>query len=366
MPKLNAQAKLFGVDLTQLGGEVKAAFKQLAVVLRLNRWLPHSAVQVHAMHLASPRFAKVRGQQWLGEQDMQSQQPKQPQGAAAFLLDEQYLLLRRVTLPAMPTQAVADALALEVQTISPFGWEATLWAYRQPHRAGNAAGAASTMQPYDLVLTSQALVAAALTQAGLQGRDDLEVWAQMPDVPLLLPGTAQRPRLRKEQRQLQALLAGGLILAILAAAIAMTPTLQLRARAIDAYQQLQLLAQQTQPQLAQRQQLQSAIEAVDQVREQQIRHVDHIQLLQQLTQALPDDVALQSLMVKQQTLTLQGVSDNASAVLQLLAALPGLKEVRFPSAVTRVPNSAKESFVLNAEIQTAAPNRIDPAAGAVQ
>ncbi|WP_287917800.1 PilN domain-containing protein [Comamonas sp.] len=357
MPKLNAEAKLFGMDLGHLAVEFQMAWQQLAEVLRLERWLPFSKVQVQ--HVSQGVYeARVRGSRWLSDTQTASKQSVETGvKPSVIVLDEQYFLLRQLMLPRMPAAMLKAAMYLEVQAASPFGAEDTLWEFRKEIFQGDRALAGQVQQQsLNLVITSKSLVRTALEVSNIKnsGGELQEVWlglAQQP--PILLTGYGEQGRLRKEQRQNRALIAGGVILAFLIAIVAITPTIQLRARAIDATQQLQLLAQRTTEQVAQRQQLMSAVQALEDFDAAQSMQIDHLLLLQRLTEILPDDVVLQSMNVKGQTLTLQGIGDNASAVVQLLAAAQGFKEVRLPSAVTRVPNLNKENFALAAELDPA-------------
>jgi general secretion pathway protein L len=356
MPKLNAEAKLFGMDLGHLAVEFQMAWQQLAEALRLERWLPFSRVQVQ--HDGQDVYeARVRGSRWLSETQAASKKTLETGvKPSVIVLGEQYFLVRQLMLPRMPAAMLEAAMHLEVQAASPFGAEDTLWEFRKEIFQADGAPAGQMQQPLSLVITSKALVRSALEVNNIKnsGGDLQEVWlglAQQP--PILLTGFGEQGRLSKERRQNRALIAGGVILAFLLAIVAITPTIQLRARAIDATHQLQLLAQRTTEQVAQRQQLMSAVQALEDFDAAQSMQIDHLLLLQRLTEILPDDVVLQSMNVKGQTLTLQGIGDNASAVVQLLAAAQGFKEVRLPSAVTRVPNLNKENFALAAELDPA-------------
>lgn len=355
MPKLNAEAKLFGMDLGHLAVEFQMAWQQLAEVLRIERWLPFSKVQVQDKS-QNVYEARVRGARWLSDAQAASKQSTEFKAKpTVILLDEQYFLERQLTLPRMSAAMLKAAAYLEVQAASPFGSEDTLWEFRKEILLKDGADAGQPQQQsLNLVITSKALVRDALEAHNIQNGSDAmpEVWLGLAQQrqPILLTGFGEQGRLRKEQRHNRALIAGGVFLAFLLAVVAVTPTIQLRAQAIDATHQLELLAQRTTEQVAQRQQLMTAVQALEDFDAAQSLQIDHLLLLQRLTEIFPDDVVLQSMNVKGRTLTLQGIGDNASAVVQLLAAAQGFKEVRLPSAVTRVPNINKENFALAAEL----------------
>lgn len=358
MPKLNAEARLFGVDLKQAWYEVQQALRQLTAWSGVSKWLPISIGRIEN-GADNGCHVRLRGEDW--QETLQADGHKHVKHQAApskiFVLEEAYVLERMLQLPPMPLQALQAVLALEVQALSPFAEQETLWAYRllDDTQTAGSSSTASTSQKVLLVMTSHALMKQAMDQAQMRDPQALEVWFRVQSgQPLLLTGFGESPRLAKEKKQRNYLLAGAVALAVLVLAVAITPTLQLRYRAIDAYRQLQTLAASTQDLVQQRQQLQSALQALATVEQTQAAQIDHVWLLQQLTQTLPDDVVLQSFALKKNVLTAQGYSDNASAVVQLLSAVPGFREVRLTSAVTRVPNSQKESFALSAEISTQA------------
>lgn len=349
MPKLNAEAKLFGIDLQQCWLEIQTILQQLGDVLHLERYLPRSLAR---MKEQNARQVWLRGVRWLGD-DMTAQRgldsgEQSTPAALVLLLGNDSVLVRQVRLPTMPAKSLEAALALEVQTSSPFGADETLWAYRQIRctKAEAALGHQVT-----LVLTSKALVSTAQEKVGIDASSNLEIWAEVASQPpLLIRGFGESVRLRKERKQNWYLLAGGVVVIGLLAVLAVSPTLQLRAKVLDAYDQLLNLAARTQEQTAQRQQLIAVTAQLDEFENQQAQQVNPIWVLKRLTEVLPNEVAIQSLQLKERSLIIQGIADDASAAMQRLGKEPGFHEVRFPSAVTRIPNAAKESFVLAAEI----------------
>lgn len=347
MPKLNAEAKLFGIDLQQCWLEIQTILQQLGDVLHLERYLPRSLVRTKE---PNARQVWLRGVRWLGEdtaaQPESSEQPASD--ASVVLLGDDSVLVRQVRLPAMPVKSLEAALALEVQTSSPFGVDETLWAYRLLRCMEEEAPLGHQVT---LVLTSKALVRAAQEKVGVVDGSNLEIWAEVAaQPPLLIRGFGESVRLRKERNQNWRLLAGGVVVLGLVAALAMSPTLQLRAKALDARDQLLSLAARTQEQTAQRQQLMEIAAQLDEFEKQQAQQVNPIWVLKRLTEVLPNEIAIQSLQLKERSLTIQGIAEDASVAMQRLGKEPGFHEVRFPSAVTRIPNVGKESFVLAAEI----------------
>lgn len=350
MPKLSAEAKLFGIDVQQIWLEVQLTLRQLGEALHLERYLPQSFARTQ---LPDARSAWLRGERWLSDHTedashLANHQVSSKPATSVLLLGEDAVLIRQLSFPKMPVQSLESALALEVQASSPFNEGETVWAYRQTREK---TGVISTRQSVTLVLTSRSLVRAAQVQADINDMAQVEVWAQVPaEAPILMRGFGEQARLRKESRQNWWLALGGFVVAGLLAVLAISPTLQLRAKALDAHAQLLILAGRTQEQTVQRQQLMEIAAQLEAFENAHAQQVNPILVLKRLTESLPDGVAIQSLQLKGHSLTLQGVADDASVAVQRLGAEPGFHEVRFPSAVTRIPNVAKENFVLSAEV----------------
>ena len=74
--------------------------------------------------------------------------------------------------------------------------------------------------------------------------------------------------------------------------------------------------------------------------------IEPLRILDKLTQVLPDDTSVQSFKLQGAKLTIVGLTANASSLMQLLGNQPGLRDVRAPSAATRIPGALKESYVI--------------------
>ena len=111
-----------------------------------------------------------------------------------------------------------------------------------------------------------------------------------------------------------------------------------------------------------------------------VGRIEPLRVLDKLTTVLPDDTALQSFKLQGTKVTISGDTANASALLQILGAQQGLKDVRAPSAATRMLGAPKESFVIefsldpqvfgvvaapSPAILAAAATSVAPSAGAV-
>jgi len=76
-------------------------------------------------------------------------------------------------------------------------------------------------------------------------------------------------------------------------------------------------------------------------------------MLDKLTHTAPGGARLTLLHVDGSKLTLDGSADNAAALVQTLAKLPGVHDARLASPATRLPDTGKEKFVLELQVDLA-------------
>ena len=172
-----------------------------------------------------------------------------------------------------------------------------------------------------------------------------ELWVLAADnPPIVLAGFGEAARARRIAARRRTGY-GLLLLALLVlAAVAITPTLQLRARAIEAVNAYTDLHNRTAPLARQREALVKTTDRLTVVSELVSGGVDPLTVLDLLTQALPDDTSLLNLQLQGLKVTMAGQTTNAAALMQHLSAQPGVRDVRAPSAATKPLGVTKESF----------------------
>lgn len=288
--------------------------------------------------------------------------PSSAKAAAPFVAIEvsNAIVLRRHTmLPNLASAAAAQAIALDATTHSPFPPDELVWGARRTPSAQRRG-----WHDVEIVLASRRLIRQDLAaQPGAATLENTEVWCLSEKVaePIVLAGFAEPSRQRAERRGRKlnlALLACAFALLI---AIAVSPSLQLRERALAAVQSYEQLARQAAPALAQRE---SLVRSEDQLAELLAilgEQVDPLQVVDLLTRALPDDSSLLTLQVQGLKVTLTGQTANSAALLERLGNEPGLREVRAPTAATRPPGATKDNFSIEAQIDPAALPRPVPA-----
>ena len=268
--------------------------------------------------------------------------PKTPK-FVAIQLPEELVLRRSLVLPRMSQPHGAEALLLEVRSNSPFPPEELAWGSLVRDLEGGQKHA-------DIVLTSRRHVSGFLQDRWPElatAAKAPEVWALSGEhLPVVIRGYGESRRLHGAavaQRWNWAL--AGLALA-LAALAAMTPTIQLRQRALEAADAFDAVLRRVSPLVRKRDDLAALNDRVRSLDLIAADRVDPAGVMESLTQILPDDTYLYSLDIQKTKITASGFTADASALLQKLSSDARLRNVKAPTAVTRQAGAAKEAFVI--------------------
>lgn len=357
MAALKTDARLFGLDLSGLGTQWALALRamcQWPVVSWLRPTLPVRVLMPNGDVLD---YSKQKSPLSLAvKQHVASD-------FEAIVLPEDLLLRQQVVLPALPAPDAAAALALAVQSQSPFAPDQVLWVARP---AVATAGMASGAVVHHVVLTSRPLVQTHLDATSPRllnngPQTPPEVWVDAPDAPpFVLPGFGEPRRLRRLRVGFQVNVVLCLLALCLAVAAAVTPTLQLRLRALNAVAQHTQLQQQVAPVLALREDQVKAQEQLQTLADVAGSPVSAAQVLDLVTRALPDDTSLLNFALnatdspaKPPKVVLTGNTSNAAALMQKLGNQPGLRDVKALTAATKPLGADKESFTIEATLDLA-------------
>ena len=348
MPTVEPSSRFFGLDLHALWPEIRRSWQELHRAPALAWLTPDLPVRV--LH------ADGREATWLGGKLADSANKNLPR-FDAIELPEDIVLRRVLQMPAMPQAQIAQAVDIDLRSVSPFAAADMVWGYSaQPAPTGALdvhVVLVSRKQAEQYIGTQQHRLATAT--AGATGTNAApEVWAFAPDnTPILLRGWGEAQRVQrsaKSRHLAYALLASGLFLA---GAIAITPTLQLRLRAIEALTAYDAVQVRTAPVLGQREAFVRSMEELEVLRGLLAERVDPLLLVEAMTQTLPDDTSLQSLQVQGLKITINGLTANAATLMQLLGNTSGFKNVRAPSAANRSPGATAENFIIEFELDPA-------------
>jgi len=320
--------RLFGVDLTAVPGYLRDGWAE-ALRWPAFRWLtPDEAVRViHADGTESVRQGV-------------SARPIDPPARVRFValeLADDTVLRRSLALPRLSDDEVRQAVELDARAASPFPEADLVWGYNVDR--GDRLRVA-------IALTSRQLIEQQLEAVKARLGDVApEVWVGG-ERPFVIPGYGEAPRRASARRSRMALFGLLAVTVALLGALAVTPTLQVRARAIEAVQKNEELLRAVKPQLQTRDELARLGGQIVALDKASGPRQDVVSLLDQITRQLPDDVVLNRLEISGGTVRILGQADNAAQLLQTLGANPAFSEVRAPAGITRAPAGSKEGFTI--------------------
>ncbi len=372
---ISTESRFFGLDLNQLKADILKTWR------RAPQWPPLSWLRPAQMLRLVPAEGAPTVVWESGEPVLK---PGREPVFWALELPEHMVLRKTVALPALDPQDCASAAELEVQAISPFAADDLLWGYTELSRSSKAvkllvvlASRAQT-EPYLQAQVAQQLHLQTLKgQSKAESLEQPEVWVFAPERrPVVFQGFGEQARYALGRKRLWWNVAGVALAVMLLAAIAATPTAQLRMRAIEATHAYEGMAAKTADVVAKRDTLIQSADKVAGLSELLAERIDGVQVLSMLTNVLPDDTALQSARIQGSKVTISGLTENASALMQKLSNQEGVKDVRAPSAATRMGGGNKESFTIELGLDAkvfgpktvveaaAKPQPVEPVAGA--
>jgi len=324
--------RLFGVDLATAPGYLRDGWAE-ALRWPAFRWLtPDEPIRVLGAGGAESIRAGVSARTTTS-----SSAPR----FTAVELPEDLLLRRTLALPRLTEDEVRQTVELDVRTASPFAEDETVWGYAVER---------GERLRVEIALTSRRLVAKQIEAIRAQlGEAHPEVWAGGPR-PILVPGYGEPARLAQERRTRWALFGLLAMTALLVIALAVTPTLQLHSRALEAMARSEQVAREVKPQVQARDELGRLSEQLRLLGKAAGGKQDVVALIDQITRQLPDDVAVTRLEITGTAVKIIGQADNASQLLQNLGANPAFRDVRAPSGIGRGPAGGKEGFTIELRV----------------
>jgi general secretion pathway protein L len=320
--------RLFGVDLTTVPGYLRDGWAE-ALRWPAFRWLtPDEPIRV----VQSDGTEAVRH-----GVSARSISPPASVRFAAVELAEDTVLRRSLVLPRLTEEEVRQAVELDVRAASPFPDTEVVWGYRVER---------GDRLWVDIALTSRELIERQIDARKSQLGDIApEVWVGG-ERPFVVPGYGEAARLASARRNRWTLFGGLAVTAVLLAALAITPTIQLRERAREAVAKNDELSRSVAPQVQMRDEIVRLGEQIALLRKASEQRQDVVALLDLVTRQLPDDAVLNRLELAGSTVRITGQADNAAQLLQTLGANPAFREVRAPAGITRAPAGSKEGFTI--------------------
>ncbi len=257
-------------------------------------------------------------------------------------LPPEWVLMRRVALPAAAKENLRQVIGFEIDRITPF--QADQVYFDNERDADRQLGSDQVGVKVWLVPRNRVQPwLEALRKAGLPVD---RMAPQQVSVSLNLLPAELRPR--PDLRQLAFKTAPVLLLLALLAAVLILPLWQARTLVIDLQQEENRLRRQAGSVIELRKALENKLEELKKVRDYWRSVPPPLEVLQVLTHLLPDDTYLQQLDIRGDKLTIRGLSGQASALIGLLEASPAFVDPHFLSPVTQ--QRGKELFHIGATI----------------
>lgn len=296
---------------------------------------------------------------WVGGRRVQAREAELR--AARFTAVEvpgELALTRRLVLPQLSQRDLQDALGLEVRDSNPFDPADLVWGYRAtPGDQGQL--------NVEAVLAARTHVRQHIEQVAPALLDSLsvEAWVMADDgAPVVLRGFGEAARAQRASRGRAFAYALMALSLLLATAMAVTPTVQLHVRTLQAAAAYRALQQRAGPAIAQREALLRGREDLANLQEAMAEHVEPLVAIDMLTQLIPDDTWLQRVQAQGSKFTLSGQTPNAAALMNTLSGNVAVREVRAPTPAIRMANN-RETFVVEF---TVAPGLLRMPTGAVR
>lgn len=345
LPSSQHQAQLFGLDLGALWRDLLTAWRGM-LEWRVFSWLwPESAVR---LYLPSGNQALSRN---LFSAPLDDQRGAQAARFEALLLPENLLLRRTLELPKLQPTELQAALTLELQALSPFAPDDLAWTHEISPQDGNALRV-------HVVLSSRKLIGQHTEAVHPQLKSqNPEVWVARFNQPgfVMLPGFGEARRQRQSAVWRWASATLALLVLALIAAMAVTPSIKLYLRALQANQAMTSLGQKASPVMAQRESLVRVSEQLASLALLTGKPAPPLPTLKLITEALPDDTSLLSLQIQGLKVSITGQTVNAAALMKQLGSTPGLRDVKAPTPATKPLGAPRESFTIEFTLDPAQP-----------
>lgn len=262
-----------------------------------------------------------------------------------ILLPESRVLRKQVILPLAAESNLRQALSFEMDRQTPFHAKDVFFDYKVLQRERDAA-----QLRLELVVTLKKPVLHEIEQLGPLGLAPGGVDAELGGVPAglnLLPPDL-RHRIVNRRSRLNMLFA---VVAVVLLAFVMTQSIWLRQHqisevqaAIDGVREEAMQVQQI------RKRITDATEAAGFMQGQRSASLPTVKVLAEVTRILPDDTYLDRLLIDSDSVQMQGKSQNAQQLIEMVNASPYFKDASFRGPTRLDSRTQKEIFDVTASL----------------
>jgi general secretion pathway protein L len=347
---------LFGLDLTRAGKWLALGVEQLLYdrdAWLLRRFDP--LVTLHSEGTESLYQADRLYEDIASGRTKRSAYRSDMGGYCAVALPQDEVLLKTLRLPVASEEDLESAMALEIDSSSPFSDQDTRAAWRVLSRN-------ESVIEVVLAITAQAVIDQTLDVNGLSSDVGVaqppEVWALTDNgVPISFAGfggQARRAAYHGKLKQLMGLWSG-LWIMLMVALMVMAFATSLRADRLDAvFQQVRVDASEA---AKHRQELELGRTRLGAIQEAIVGRPNYQYWLNHIAASAPDTVYFDKLNFDGSSVVVSGYSNNASVYLRMLTEEPGYTDVAALSAFARDRNNGLERFSIQWRV-TEPPKRV--------
>lgn len=254
MATQNSPYELFGLDLRNLGHQFTQSWRALAQT-RLLAWLgPNLPVRL----LRADDSTVL----WTGSALIASSKGALAAEFDAIEIPENLVLRKWLSMPSLADSAIAQAVELEARAAAPFAPGDLIWGAR------TVPSGTSGKNLVEMVLVSRRRINQYLDEKQrtreVPSGQQPEVWILASDgSPIVMAGWGEQRRAKKATRQRVIAYALIALAMVLAGLVAITPSLQLRARSLDANSAFEALQRETAQSSAKRESFTRSVDRLD-------------------------------------------------------------------------------------------------------
>lgn len=248
---------------------------------------------------------------------------------SAHAVPGELCLFHGARLPHLVDEDILEALSLQVNGLSPFPADDTVWGWRINRVADEG------------LFLSCAMASRKQLQVHLESRVSAderlapEIWAEDDKGFIVLKGFGEQRRISRARKYRNRMVVLALGASVAIAAIPAAHLLQVRARVFDAQEQLLVLQSEAAPFIAARDRLLEDGERAGGVRDFIQSNVNPVWMLETLTELLPDDAHLNRFDLDGRRVRIAGQAKDGAALMEALRARSEFAELRALSPITR-------------------------------
>jgi len=257
----------------------------------------------------------------------------------AVFLPEDICLTKTINVPASVECDILGIISLEVKASSPFSEDETCYGWRVLSRTRKALSV-------ELVIVSNLMVQGYLRSLDACS-ENVEVWYESDLGVIEINGFGELARIQRYEKKLRLFGFSIFIVIFLLLLLPIVPTAFKYIEMKKVGEQFELAKEGAAMALDLREKLLKKNEVFSVLREIYQNRYHSLEELERLSILLPDDAYSSSITMKDNSIRLEGLSDDAASLMQVLIQEPRYSSVTSPSAFRKEGRLGKERFIFD-------------------